>query len=272
MTSKLGKLAMSTVLSTLILGATLMGIVAVSYAVASDAVNSQMETASFDQSKYILTSLSDVVKKIMFTPDSSGYVRVSFTNLLPYFTNTQKRLTINITDPSNQTLNRGYSYPVKAIQIKGGSGVGVSFSEDILGVNTVAFSNTTYTLAYIRAYQSGGAWLSLDYARARCIFTGVSNYFDGTIYKSYNVIEITVVNMTFKEFQPGEITLITAHNAGTRIDTINKVSKNLMIDIGLSDRSQSIRYTLQDLGGNMQKNAVIRLVTINIEISMLTAG
>lgn len=248
MTSKLGKLAMSTVLSTLILGAALMGIVSVSYVVANDAVNSQMETASFDQSKYVLTSLSDVVKKIMFTPDSSGYVRASFTNLLPFFTDLHKRLTINITDPSNQTLNRAYSYPVKAIQIKGGSGVGVSFSEDILGVNAVAFSNTTNPLAYIKTYQSGGAWISLDYARARCVFTGVSNYFDGTSYKSYNVIEITVLNMTLKQFQPGEVTLITAHNAGTSVYTINKVSKNLMIDIGLSDKSQSIRYTLQNLG------------------------
>jgi hypothetical protein len=272
MTSRRGRLAMATVLSTVILGATLLTIVWIAYAVANGAINSQLETASFDQSKYVLTSLSDVVKKIMFTPDSSGYVRVSFTNLLPYFTDAQKALTINITDPSNQTLNRDYSYPIKVVKIKGGSGVGVSTERDIVGVNQVAFNDTAYPLAHVKAYQSDGAWLSLDYARARCVFIGVSKYFEGSSYRSYNVIEITVVNMILKEFAPGETTLIVAHNAGTTIESINKLSKNLTIDIGLSDGSQIAQYTLQSLGGDAQKNAVVRLSTINIEISMLAAG
>jgi hypothetical protein len=169
MASKRGKRAMSVVLSTVILSAALLGVIWIANAAATGAINSEMEGASFDQSKYALTSISDVVKRVMFTPDSSGYVRVSFVNLLPYFTAMGKSLTMNITDPSNSTLNRSYGFPLNVIKIQGGSMVGVSTDRDIIGVDKVALNDTINPLALVKAYQSGGAWLQLDYARARCV-------------------------------------------------------------------------------------------------------
>jgi hypothetical protein len=264
-------LAISTVLSTTILASTLLVIVGVSSYAAINAVNAQIENVQFEQAKNVLLSVSQIVKKVMYTPHSSGYVRSSFWMTVPYFIRTNENLTINLIDDGE---NITFDLPVNIIKIKGGPQVGILTPQNILGEEVLLYTKISGSLGNVRVFQSEGAWTSLDYLRARCNYIGTTNYYDGNNWnnETVNVIEITVLNLDFGIFIPGKQAFITVENLGITSELF-QVSNNTTIDISITDKEFSESSKLSDLieeaGGNPEKPIWIRLNFINIEVSML---
>jgi len=259
----------STVISTIILSSVLLVIIGIASYAANNTVNAQIENAEFEQAGNVLLSTAQVVKRVMFTPRSSGYVRSSFSNTIPQFVKTGENLTISIVDGDK---NWSYYFPVNIIRIKGGRQVGVLTPQDLLGEGSLLLTESSGSLGRVRVFQSDGACVSLDYLRVRSIYAGVSDYFNGTGYEGFNVVEITLVNLTFGVFEPGTQALITIQNLGvTAIPTI-QASKNFIINVSLTSGETPANCTLSDLGGDPQKQVLINLNFVNIEVSMLKGG
>jgi len=262
-------LAVSTVLSTIILSSVLLVIVGIASFAANNAVNAQIENAQFDQAKNVLLSLTQVVKKVMFTPQSSGYVRSSFWNTIPQFVETGENLTVTIVDDDK---NWAYHVPANIIKIKGGRYVGVLTPANLLGNDSLLLTDASSSLGRVKAFQSDGAWTSLDYLRVRCVYIGTSNYFNGISYERFNVVEITIVNFTFGVFEPGNQVFITVQNLGITALPSIQVSDNFTLHVSLTSGGVSANCTLTKLGGETGKPVLINLIFVNIEISMLKGG
>ncbi len=262
-------MAISTALSTVILSSVLLVIVGVSSYAASNAVNFQIENSQFDQAKNILLALSQVIKKVMFISHSSGYVRCSFLNTIPQFVKASGYMTLTI---NSEGGNWTYTIPVNVIRIKGGRFVGVLTPRNLLGDNSLLLTNVSSPLGRVYTFQSDGAWVALDYMRARCVYMGTSDYFNGTGYERFNVVEITLVNLTFGIFEPETQAYITSQNLGIEADPPIQVSGNFTIKVNLTSTGEEVSCSLTDLGGNPEYPTLVNLVFINIEVSILKGG
>jgi hypothetical protein len=259
---------MSNVLSTIILASTLLIIVQVASIYASNSVNIQVENAHFDQSKNVLLSLTHVIGQTMLSPDSSGYVRTSFSKTYPQFVNTGQNLSLTFIDGS---LNWTYRFPINIIKIRGGQNVGVSVPRILYGEDTTILKNASGPLGRVKVYQDNGAWLSLDYSQVRCAYVGTTDFFNGTGYQSYNEVEISVVNMTFGSFNPADQTLVTAQNMGIATEPFIQVSSNCIVRVQLSGGTP-VNLALINLGGNPARPILITIVPIDICVSMTSGG
>ena len=261
---KRGNLAVSTALSTIILASVLLVIVGIASIVANNAINFQIEGAQFEQAKNIMLATDKIVKKMIFAPRSSGYVRSSFLSMTPQFTETGENLTLTIdADGENWT----YQIPVNIVKIKGGAYVGVSSSQNLLGNASILLTDLAGSLGRIWVYQSDGAWISLDYSRTRCIYTGTSDLFNGSCYEPLNVIEVTLINLTFGVIEPDAQAFIIVQNLGTDSGSPLEVSGNFKIKVSSPDGEET--KSLEELGGDSSKPTLIHLAFIKIEISIV---
>jgi len=271
------KMATSTVLSTVILASVLIVIVGAAYVAADNAIDLQIENAQFDQAKNVMLSLTNVIKSVLLNPHSSGYVRSSFWNTVPQFERTNGNLTLTIVDSiNNETLD---AYVTKnVVKIKGGQLVGVLTPTDLLGNSTDRLINASDSLGTVRVFQSDGAWVSLDYLRVRCVYIGSSNYYTGTGYESFNLFEITLVNVTFGVFEPGTQAFITVQNLGITPVPMppdgwsNSTTVQVSLDGGESEGPYVLGDMVEEKGGDPAKPILINLAIVNIEVSMFRGG
>jgi len=266
----------STVLSTIILASALIVIVGAAYAAANNTVNYQLESAQFEQAQNVLVSLARVIKNAMLNPFSSGYVRSSFWKTIPQFEDTDENMTLTIADIGE---NWTYNIDINAIKIKGGPMIGVLTPRTILGNDnndSLLFTDAGGSLGRVRVFQSDGAWTSLEYSRVRCVYIGSSDYYNGTGYESYNVFEITLINLTFGTFEPETQALITVQNRGLNVQEPIEVSNNTSVSVSLNGgERQEIRdlaVLVSEKGGDPGKPVLVNVVIVNIECSLLKGG
>ncbi|KYH40845.1 MAG: hypothetical protein AYL32_009200 [Candidatus Bathyarchaeota archaeon B26-2] len=260
-------LAISTPLSTIILASVLLVIVGVASFAANNAINAQLEETQFEQAKNVLLAVDKIVKKVLFARQSSGYVKSSFWKTTPQFTRTGGNLTLIIDAGS---VNWTYQIPVNVIKVKGGSHVGVTTPQDILGNGSLLLTDLSSSLGRVSVYQSDGAWVSLDYSRVRCVYTGIWEYFNGSDYESFNVVEITVVNFTFGTIETGTQVFIIVQNLGINSESILDISGNFEIRVIGPDGEE--KRSLEELGGDPSKRTIINLVFVNVEVSVARSG
>lgn len=265
--------ALSPVIAAIILASVLGIIVFIASNLANDIVDAQVEEAQFEQAKYVMLSLDKLIKRIMYEPESSGYIKTSFWKVTPYF-ETVGNLTVKVETSELEILITRQPMPINVIKIKGGPRVGVPAKQNLLGDESLIITDIAKPLGNIKVYQEHGAWISLDYARIRCINTGTSIFYNGTGYEPYNTIEITMIKITFKDFRVEEQASFIARNA--RISSGNfpmEIEGNFTIIITLEKRglSEPIResVTLEELGGNPSYKTLLNAAIIEIEISIL---
>mgnify|MGYP001080626070 CR=1 FL=1 len=254
-------LGVSTVLSTAILTSVLCIIVFTASYVANDAINGQIENAQFDQAKNVMLALDKLIKRLVYKPESSGYVKTSFWTVTPYFTETGEKLEVWI--DGNRTLE----VPVNVVKIKGGPRTSVATPQNLIGNDTLLLTKISGSLGWVHTYQSAGAWIELNYSRIRCINAGTMQYFNGTGYEPYNFIEITIVKIIFKDFEVQEQASFTVRNAGLVPIQKEMEAGDFTIRVQKSGGA-SDECTLSDLEGITNYKTLINLVVVNIEISL----
>ncbi len=267
-----GHAAESTVLSTIILASVLLVLIGIAFFAANNAVTAQVENVQFDQAKNVLLSLDQIVKKGMLVPQSYGYIRTSFLNTIPQFHYSGEDLLLTVSGYENHT----YEIQTNIIQIRGGSHVGVLEPQIVRGEESLILTSASSSLGCVKVLQSNGACVSLDYARVRCIYAGVSNYYNGTGWdeNGSNVFEITLMNVTFGTFEVGTQAYITVRNVGVNAASTIQAPKEASIHVSLGGEESSC--TLADLvasyGGDPDRAAVIRVIIVNVEVSILNGG
>ena len=200
-------LGFSHVITTVILTSVMLVIVLTTSFLANSLLNTQIERAQFDQAKNVILALDEIVKKVTFKPQSSGYVRSSFWTTIPYLEETGETLQILV----NQTLV--LDVPVNIVKIQGGSRVSVAVPEDLTGSESVLLTSVSDSLGRVHVYQSNGSWITLDYSRIRCINSGTSEFFNGTDYEICNLVEIILIKITFGILEVQDKASLTAKNS-----------------------------------------------------------
>jgi hypothetical protein len=253
------------VLASVILTSVLCIVVFAASNAANDAISVEIENAQFDQAKNVMLALDKLIRRIMYKPESSGYVKTSFFTITPYFVEAEESLALTA---NGQNLLPSDSIPLNTIRFKGGSHASVAADKDLIGNERLLLTDTASSLGRIQVYQSLGAWITLDYSRVRCIYSGTVQYFTESSYQQYNLIEITVVNMVFKDFEPQEKASIIAKNAGLELKQIEiPEGNNFTIIVQKGSKSESC--TLLDLGGNTNYKTLINVAVVKIEVSIL---
>jgi len=259
------RLGMETVLTAVILTSTLCVIVFAASGAANDATSAEIEKAQFDQARNVMLALDKLIKRIIYKPQSSGFVKGSFWTTVPHFTNTGEDLTITLWNGTQMVSQ--FVFPVNIVKIKGGPRASVASDRNLVGNESLILRDVSSSLGRVREYQLAGAWVALDYSRVRCINSGVIQYYNGTGYEPYNVIEITVVNITFKDFQVQEQASFTIKNKGLDSTQEHFVSgSNLKIVVNKPSSEEIL--PLEQLG-NPSYRTLVNLVVINIEVSLL---
>jgi len=247
------------VLATVILTSVLCIIVFTASQVASDAINAKIENAQFDQAKNVMLALDKLIKNLIYKPESSGYVKTSFWTVQPYFTETEGKLEVWIGGEKELEV------PVNIVKIKGGPRTSVAMEQNLIGDESLLLTNISDSLGRVRIYQSAGAWITLDYSRVRCIYTGA--FKDLKENKTYNRIEITVIDVTFGTFEVQEQASYTVKTIGLVPIQWTIVASDFTIRVQKSGAEPEAR-TLTQLGGNPSNPTLINLVVINIKISL----
>lgn len=255
-------LGVSTVLSTVILTSVLCIIVFTASYVANDAINAQIENAQFDQAKNVMLALDKLIGRLIYKPESSGYVKTSFWTVTPHFTETGEKLEVWIDG------EKKLGVPVNVIKIKGGPRTSVASDRELIGSGRFLLTNISDSLGRVRVYQSAGAWITLDYSRVRCLYTGAFTNLKEN--QTYNQIEITVVNVTFGTFGTlgvQERASFTVKNTGLVPIQGTIEARDFTILVQKSG-SEPETCTLAQLGGNPTNPTLINLVVINVKISL----
>lgn len=253
---------MSVVLSTIILTSVLCIIVFAASNMATDAINGQMENTLFDQAQNIILSLDKLVKRIMYSPESSGYIKTSFRSITPYFSNTGGNLEVS----ANGTNLLSEPVPLNIIRIKGGSRASVATDRNLLGDGSLLLTDVFSSLGRVQLNQSAGAWITFDYSRVRCINTGTVQYYSGSGYEPYNVLEITTVKIMFGDIQVAEQAAIIVKNTGMVTTQIEMPQSDFQVLVNANGNSKAL--SLSQIGGNPGYKTLINSVVIRIEISV----
>ncbi len=238
----------------------------VAYNVANDAVNQRVEEAQFEQAKNVMVALERLINRIIYKPQSSGYVQTSFWNISPHFVQTGENLTITANGADLVS-------PIAAnmFKMKGGPRTSVpsedpDFDRYLMGDEKILLKNVSENLGRVEVVQSQGAWIILDYGRVRCVNAGVIEYYNGSDYEPYNLVELTIVNLVFGDVDVEEKSNIVAENKGL-LSTQTEMSQGdftLAVQLG----SQYEACTLLELGGNVAYKSLLNTVVIDVELSI----
>ena len=258
-------LGFSHVITTVILTSVMLVIVLTTSFFANSLLNTQIERSQFDQAKNVILTLDEIVKKVTFKPQSSGYVRSSFWTTIPYLEETGETLQILVDQTPVLDI------PVNIVKIQGGSRVSVAVPENLTGSESVLLTSVSDSLGRAHVYQSNGAWIALDYSRIRCINSGTSEFFNGTDYEICNFVEITLIKITFGILEFQEKASITATNIGVEANQ-TKFYNNFTISVEKSDIEEPETICLSDLGGNPDYPTLINFVVVGVETSILGGG
>jgi hypothetical protein len=256
----------SNVLTTVILTSVMLLIVLSTSLVANNILNAQVERAQFDQTKNIILALDKIVKEATFKPQSSGYVRSSFWTTTPYLIETGESLQILF----NQTLV--YEVPLNLVKIQGGRSVSCPASEDLIGNASILLTQISESLGWVNVYQSNGAWVALDYGRVRCIYSGITELFNGTDYEVLNIVEIYCIKILFGPIEIQDNGYITAQNMGVKVNQ-SRFDNDFTIQVkNTYAEGSNSSISLSDLGGNPSYHTLINFVVVDIELSILGGG
>lgn len=254
------KLGVSNVITTVILTSVMFIIVLSTSFFANNLLTANIERAQFEQVKNVVLAFDKIVDQVTFKPQSSGYVRSSFSTTIPYFVEGGESLQVWV----DQTL--AHEVPINKIEVLGGSQVSVAASEDLIGDASLLLTKVSDSLGRVCVYQSEGAWIALDFSRARCIYSGISELFNGTDYETYNMIEVTIIDLTFGVLVVQTEACLTAQNIGVECSQ-NIFSNDFEIRVKNGETEESI--SLSDLGGDPAYKTIMNFVVVSVETSVL---
>jgi len=219
MSRKLNTKAMSPVITTIILASTILACVLTAYMQMTGVLMAQSQHLEFQQARRVLTSLADMIENSIYTPGSSGYVKFEYTSTRPNLIRTGLTTTLHIVNLQDPDDNLTVTIPVNIVEMVGGFLVN-THHELLLGNSSILATSPLDRLARVQAIQSNGPKMVLDFAKFKVVYTGRAYLYEDGSYKEYNVIEVSVVRVSFGSVRGVE----------------SLVAKNLGVDSSYSTR------------------------------------
>jgi len=255
--------AISVVISTLILSASILTITLVALFVSNSVLEQQLDISEFEQAKNIVLTLVDIMEHVAVSPGSAGYVQMNLRTAHPNFVNDSG--TITVTVGSEEVLD-GIT---GSLEVGGGRYVGVGSGIEVLvGRDDLIVENAYDPLGYAYVIQQNGAWIIMNHARIRVSDMGVFAFHEGDMEVKRSVFRISFINMTFgniRVFGAGTLNLVARSNR-TIVETYRMTGTELSVTVDFTDRPYE-SCTIQLPPGVGE--TIVYVVRVDVEISSL---
>ncbi len=209
------RFGLSEVVTTVILVAIILTSVILTFGYATYVIGIQDASNEFSQDQGIVTSFENMIVGLIYTPDSSAFIQFNFRTSGPSFEQTGRSITLAISQQNgpNYTPLAANNASIAVFRIKGGSNV-ATMDSNLVGNNSILLTDASQPIGRVMVNQSQGAWVSLDYARVRINYLGISTFYNGTGLEEFNVVEVTYLNLTRGMWLGGNFLTISARNSG----------------------------------------------------------
>jgi len=256
--------AISVVISTLILSASILTITLVALFVSNAVLEQQLDISEFEQAKNSVLTLVDIMEHVAVSPGSAGYVQMNLRTAHPNFINYYG--TITVTVGSLPPVLNGIT---GSLEVGGGRYVGVGSGIEVLvGSDDLIVENAYDPLGYAYVIQQNGAWIVMNHARVRVSDMGVFAFHEGDEIVERNVVRVSFINMTFgaiRVFGTGTLNLVARSNR-TMVETYRITGTYLSITVDFTGRPPESLPIQLPLGIG---ETIVYVVRVDVEISSL---
>ena len=259
----MNRLAMSEVMSTLVLTSTILLITIVAAFIANSALETQAQKSEFEEAKSAFTLLADIIEDISSNPYASGYVRVNSRSGRLEYKNCTFTIAVSVDDTTLLTNT------TSSLTFIGGEKIGFIPSEIIYGVSSLVVNNSVTPLTSVfTGYSEGRAFISLNTTRVRIVDRGVTYIKANDAY--YHVFDIVFIRLVVREVQVSGSFTIIVRNVGVW-STVQSISANtFQITVSLSYDSVSKEETLNfDLSDESVSGVLFNVITVEVDISII---
>jgi hypothetical protein len=262
----------SEVFATTILSAALLIVVIVAFGYTIYILGIESASREFDQAQGIMKSYENLIEDLIYRPDSSAFIRFTFKTSGPSFIQTGNNIVLTVSNGvASYTPLSSNNASIAVFQIRGSSLVGTS-DKNLIGSSSILLGDPSQSLGRVTVNQSQAALISLDYARARINYLGISKFYNGTYpLEEMNVIEVTYLNLTREPWSGSDILTLSARNEGV-----------ISYQLPIFDKGRDITFTatggwpgtatetLTQLGGAgaINRRTLIRVVFVKIGITV----
>jgi hypothetical protein len=255
------RLALSPVISTVILSTTLLIVMIVTTGVANDILRNQMASTEFDSAKNLMKSVVSEINSLVYNKEASAVIKTSFFYTSPGYTETGKIMNVTFTGSTDI-----FHINQNTMNIESIPGVGGSVDYTLEGSDLQAVPS--YLGEFGRLYISKPHnWrVALDYHRVQYTYSGISYLFDGAETVPYNIIEVTGIEMSFTQFDTADSAIIVLKNDGVAASTL-ELSGNWVMTVTTRDGGSST-VSLTQMGGNAAYPTKLQFnkVTLNVHV------
>ena len=151
------------------------------------------------------------------------------------------------------------------VKIRGGRDVTGSFRTISGGSAPLVFGVST-PLGWLYSNRSDAEDTILDYSRARCVYKGIVQVYNGTSYQNFNQIELTIVKLNRGSVSFGNTGAFVVSN--NDFDTTQyRLSGDFSISAEFGGLTQNT--SLSQLGGNANYGTLLNLFVISVTISVV---
>lgn len=261
---------MSVVISTIILSATILVITLAALFVSNTVLEQQLDQSEFEQAKNNVMTLVDIVEHVAVTPGASGYITMNIRTSHPNFTRNAGTIVVTVNGIPNPVIN-GIT---GALNIGGGRYVGVgSGIEELVGTDRLIVLNASDPLAYVYVIQKNGAWLNMDYGRARARYMGKFMYYEGAQKINRSIVRIAFINISFGTIRvlgTGTLNLV-ARNIRTVVQTyLITGTDNVYVTVNYNGRSEGpTKIGPSESIPPVATQTVVYVVRMDVEITTL---
>jgi len=257
--------AISVVISTLILSASILTITLVALFVSNSVLEQQLDISEFEQAKNSVLTLVDIIEHVAVSPGSAGYVQMNLRTAHPNFVNGLGPITVTVSSISSPILDG----KTGSLEVGGGRYVGVGSGIEVLvGRDDLIVENAYDPLGYVYVIQQNGAWIIMNHARVRVSDMGVFAFHEGDEIVERNVVRVSFINMTFgtiRVFGTGTLNLVARSNR-TIVEPYRITGTELSVTVDFTGRP-SESFTIQLPSGVGE--TIVYVVRVDVEISSL---
>jgi hypothetical protein len=242
-----------------ILSATLLAVVLTASGYANQLLRAEVQNAEFNQAKEVLTSLNKMIEKVTSNTGASGYIRSGFVTTYPSIPSTGKSLKIYADD----TLLE--EFETTTVSITGGSEVTGAF-QNISGTSSPMVVGVTSSNGWLFTNRTDAEEVVLDYSRARCVYKGVVQLYNGTAFESFNVVELTGICLARGTLSFKDSGSFVIQNQNLQTNQY-KFDGNVVIRAEFGNLSST--RSLSQLGGDVSYRTLLNVFIINVEVSVI---
>jgi hypothetical protein len=254
--------AVSPVISTIILSTTLLTVMIITTGVATDILRNQMASNEFDSAKSLIKSISSEIDALIYKSEATSVIKTSFFYTAPGYTETGKIMNVSFTGHGETFHVEENTFNIESIQ-----GVGGSIDYTLQGSDLTAVPSYLGSFGRIYISKPYNWRVALDYNRAQYTYAGVANLFNGATTTPYNIVEITVLELSFTQFDTSDSSIIILRNDGVDTSTFT-LTGDWDMTVTTPDEGSYVK-SLTDMGGNPSYPTQVQFNKVNLNVHVM---